>query len=49
MKQSVKQKLDENVKYKELLRQNSYYYKYLNRDPNYYDQFVKEIKNDSEI
>ena len=44
MNQSVKQKLDENVKYNELLRQNSYYYKYLNRAPNYYDQFVKEIK-----
>lgn len=44
MNQNIKKKLDENVKYKELLRQNSYYYKYLNRDPNYYDQFVKEIK-----
>ena len=44
MNQNVKKKLDENVKYKELLRQNSYYYKYLNRNPNYYDRFIKEIK-----
>ena len=44
MNQSVKKKLDEDVKYKQLLRENSYYYKYLNRDSNYYDQFIKEIK-----
>ena len=44
MKIDVKRKLDENVKYKELLRLNSYWYKYLNRNPDNYDEFVKDIK-----
>ena len=44
MKIDIKRKLDENVKYKELLRLNSYWYKYLNRNPDNYDEFVKDIK-----
>lgn len=40
----IKQKLDENPKYKELLRLNSHWYKILNRDHTKYDEFVKEMK-----
>ncbi len=40
----VKQKLDENPKYKELLRLNSHWYKILNRDHTKYEEFVKEMK-----
>ena len=44
MKIELKQKLDENPKYKELLRLNSHWYKILNRDHTKYDEFVKEMK-----
>lgn len=40
----LKQKLDENPKYKELLRLNSHWYKILNRDHTKYEEFVKEMK-----
>ena len=44
MNYELKKKLDENPKYLELLRLNSNWYKILNRDPNKYDEFVKEMK-----
>ena len=44
MKIEIKQKLDENPKYKELLRLNSHWYKILNRDHTKYEEFVKEMK-----
>ena len=44
MKIELKQKLDENPKYKELLRLNSHWYKILNRDHTKYEEFVKEMK-----
>lgn len=40
----IKKKLDENPKYLELLRSNSYWYKYLNRDYTKYDDFIKDMK-----
>ena len=40
----IKKKLDENPKYLELLRMNSYWYKILNRDYTKYDEFVKDMK-----
>ena len=44
MNYELKKKFDENPKYLELLRLNSNWYKILNRDPNKYDEFVKEMK-----
>ena len=44
MNYELKKKLDENPKYKELLRLNSNWYKILNRDPTKYDDFIKEMK-----
>ena len=44
MNQEIKRKLDENPKYKELLRLNSHWYKILNRDHTKYEEFVKEMK-----
>ena len=44
MNYELKRKFDENPKYLELLRLNSNLYKILNRDPNKYDEFVKEMK-----
>lgn len=40
----VKKKLDDNPKYLELLRMNSYWYKILNRDYTKYDEFIKDMK-----
>ncbi|MBR4178316.1 MAG: hypothetical protein IKR57_03085 [Bacilli bacterium] len=44
MKHEVIDKLRNNEKYLNFLRENSYYYKLLNRDPNYYDEFIKKMK-----
>ena len=44
MNVEIKKKLDENPKYLELLRMNSYWYKILNRDYTKYDEFVKDMK-----
>ena len=40
----VKKRLDDNPKYLELLRMNSYWYKILNRDYTKYDEFIKDMK-----
>lgn len=44
MNYELKKKLDDNPKYLELLRLNSYWYKILNRDHTKYEEFVKEMK-----
>lgn len=44
MKYELIQKLHNDPKYLKFLRENSYWYKELNRDNNMYDEFVKEMK-----
>ena len=44
MKYEVLEKLKKDEKYLKFLRQNSNWYKQLNRDPNSYNEFVKEMK-----
>ena len=44
MKLSVQFKLKENPNYLRYLRQNSYWYKYLNRDPRNFKNFEEEVK-----
>jgi Holliday junction resolvase RusA-like endonuclease len=41
----LQQKLNEDVKMESLLKQNSYWFKYLNRDSDNYLNFVKDMKN----
>ena len=40
----VKDKLDKDPRFKKYLREHSNWYKKLNRDPNSYNEFVKEMK-----
>lgn len=40
----VKDKLDKDPRFKKYLRENSNWYKKLNRNPNSYNEFVKEMK-----
>lgn len=40
----VQKVLNENIKYKEYLRENSYWYKYLNRDYKNIEKMINEIK-----
>lgn len=44
MYKEVKEKLDKDLRFKKYLRENSNWYKELNRDPSSYDKFVKEMK-----
>ena len=44
MKYEVREKLRKDEKYLKFLRQNSNWYKQLNRDPSSYDLFVREMK-----
>lgn len=44
MKKELLDKLNKDEKFHEYLRENSYWYKILNRNPNMYDEFVKEMK-----
>ena len=44
MNSEIKKKLEEDSKYLELLRLNSYWYKILNRDNTKYDEFIKDMK-----
>ena len=44
MKYEVLEKLKKDEKYLKFLRQNSNWYKQLNRDPSSYDAFVREMK-----
>lgn len=40
----IKLLLDNNPDYKRYLRTNSYWYKILNRNPEMFDVFIKEVK-----
>lgn len=44
MQQSIKVKLNENIKLKEYLKYESYWYKELNRNTLNYDKYVNYIK-----
>lgn len=44
MNQIIREKLEKNPKFLNYLRQNSYWYKILNRNPELYDQFIREMK-----
>lgn len=44
MTASVKILLDSNPMYKRYIRENSYWYKILNRDPLKIDNFIDEVK-----
>lgn len=37
-------KINENPLEKKFLRENSYWYKYLNRSSSYYKEFIKQMK-----
>jgi membrane-anchored protein YejM (alkaline phosphatase superfamily) len=41
----IQNKLNEDIKMSNLLKQNSYWFKYLNRDSNNYLDFIKDMKN----
>ena len=44
MNREVLEKLKQDPKYLKYLRQNSLWYKTLNRDPTKYNEFIKEMK-----
>lgn len=44
MDTKIKIALDSNPSYKNYLRNNSYWYKILNRNPEMLDEFIKEVK-----
>lgn len=44
MYKEVKEKLDKDPRFKKYLRENSNWYKELNRNSSSYDTFVKEMK-----
>ena len=44
MKSEVLNKLNEDKRFLKYLRENSNYYKLLNRNPKNYDKFIKDMK-----
>ena len=44
METRIKILLDSNPLYKEYIRNNSYWYKILNRDPTMFNSFIEEVK-----
>ena len=44
MELNIIYKIKENKKHYDFLRTHSYWYKYLNRNPNNYKHFIKEYK-----
>ena len=44
METRIKILLDSNPLYKEYIRNNSYWYKILNRDSNMFNSFIEEVK-----
>ena len=44
MEPLIYEKLKSNQKIYEILKHNSYYIKQINRDPNYYKIFIKDMK-----
>ncbi len=49
MNLKIQNKLTEEYRYKIFLRENSNYYKELNRDPDYYEIFKKKMKEKYKI
>ena len=49
MKIEVLYKLKSNIDYLNYLHSHSYWYKYLNRDPLYFNDFIKEYKEYNKI
>lgn len=45
----LQMKLQKDVKMRNYLRENSYWYKYLNRNPSNYDKFVNAMKDKYKI
>ncbi len=45
MELDIQFKLMKNTKMKKYLKENSYWYKYLNRNPNNYDKFITDMKD----
>lgn len=45
MSLDIQYKIKNNANYLKFLRENSYWYKYLNRNPAYFKQFEEEVKN----
>ncbi|MEG2351291.1 MAG: YlbE-like family protein [Bacilli bacterium] len=44
MDTKIKLQIDNNSDYKKYLRSNSYWYKFLNRNPESFDVFTQEVK-----
>ena len=44
MKLDIMLRISQDERQKTFLRENSYWYKYLNRDSNYYKQFIEDMK-----
>ena len=44
MRIDIMMKINQDINQKRYLRENSYWYKYLNRDINYYKIFLDEMK-----
>lgn len=42
-------KIKSNLMYQKFLRENSIWYKYLNRDPNLFNEFVNDMKDKYEL
>ncbi len=49
MRLDIQFKLKNNPLYIRYLHENSYWYKYLNRDPNRFDEFVNEVKTNYKL
>lgn len=44
MRLDVLMNINSDPKQKQFLRENSYWYKYLNRNSNYYEEFINDMK-----
>ncbi len=45
MRLDVMLRINQDIRQKTFLRENSYWYKYLNRDSNYYKEFLDDMKD----
>ena len=45
MNLNLQYKINQDLRLKRFLRENSYWYKYLNRNENYYKDFVNDMKD----
>ncbi len=45
MKLDIQMRINQDPIQKKFLRENSYWYKYLNRNPIYYKQFIDDMKD----